>query len=112
QIPKQVNAKTWVHFGTRMVTEVPVDNAELMAKAQAEYKNLTGELSKLPTEEAPNFLQLSYRVHVEEFIFIDSSVRMTQNLVRPNRVLVGVRGEHQGFETRGSLGGMEVLEPP
>lgn len=111
QVPKEAGPKTWVHFGTRMQVAVPTDNAQIMQRVKSEYEDIQKDLKNTPSADAPNFVQLLYRFAIEEFLFLDSSVRMSQSLVRPQRVVLAVKGEHQAHVSKGSLGGMEVIEP-
>lgn len=109
QIPEKPASSAWVHFGTRMAVALPEKNADIMSSAEEEYKDIGITLAE--KNRTLDFIQLSYRVSVEDFLFLDSSVRMSQNLVRPARVLVAVKGSHQVHQARGSLGGFEVLNP-
>lgn len=109
QIPKDATSETWVHFGTKMGEMVSEDNKVLMDMIKNEFQVVQESLEK--KNKTLDFLRLSYRISKEEFLFIDSSVRMSQSLMRPCRLLIGVNQGHRAIEMRGSLGGLEVLDP-
>ncbi len=109
QIPKVVDPQTWVHFGTAMNVPLPEDNTQIMNQLESEFSSIQKTLESSVVR--PDFIQLSYRLSIEEFLFVDESVKMSQSLVRPMRALMGVKGAHMVREARGSLGGYEVLDP-
>lgn len=109
QIPEGADAQTWVHFGTRMELPLSEQNEDIMKSAEEEYQNFQNLIQK--KKRSVDFSQLFYMISVEDFLFLDSSVRMSQSLVRPARFVVAVKGNHQVRLGRGSLGGHEILDP-
>ncbi len=112
QIPKNLKSDTRVHFGITYIQD-PKQNDE-----SAFLKSLKDLLVKVQTlaplaELEPNdltYINIRQLYSVEEFIFIDSEVNLSQTLLRHYRVLVTMSGTEKTMHLTGGLGGLECIE--
>lgn len=113
QIPRGVDAKTWVHFGTPQVHELWKANNEISAFTKGNFnrlKDLGGEIGDENPAREPDFIQVKVNLDKSDYIFIDDETRMSQSLLRNSMSLVLMKKGERAFSVQGGLGGKESLE--
>ncbi|MCB0363355.1 MAG: TldD/PmbA family protein, partial [Bdellovibrionales bacterium] len=113
QIPRGVDAKTWVHFGTPQVHELWKANNEISAFTKENFnrlKDLGGEIGDENPAREPDFIQVKVNLDKSDYIFIDDETRMSQSLLRNSMSLVLMKKGERAFSVQGGLGGKESLE--
>lgn len=112
QVPKNVTARTPVHFGIRFREDPTAPTPE------EHLKKLSGILdacrkgaadAKLPGEGL-TYVMARQQLAVEESIFIDRESNLSQTLYRLALTVVTMSGEDRTYCRQGGLGGLEAIE--
>lgn len=112
QIPASATASTWVHFGTPMSKPLFASSQEGMEFIKKTSERLLAAKENLSMSEparSPDFWQCRMGLGNITFVFIDSSVRMTQTLLRNSMMVMAMKGEDYGHLSKGGLGGLETV---
>lgn len=112
QIPAEANANTWVHFGTPQKEKLfsgTQEAMEFLKKTADRFLALKNTLPLSEPAQSPDFWQSRMGLAKLYFIFIDSSVRMTQSLLRNSIMVMATKGEDYGHYSKGGLGGLETV---
>lgn len=114
QIPKDVSARTPVHFGISFEQDPKsVSPAKRLAHLQAiveRLKALAPENDLAP--EDLTYVMARQGFWEEEAIFIDRETDMSQTLYRQNVTVVAMSAADRTYLALGGLGGMEATEAP
>lgn len=112
QIPKDVSAKTWVHFG------IPFQKDPTILSHEDRFQNLQSLMSrckKLAPQKGLKESDLTYILFreglaVEESLFIDRESRLSQTLYRVSMTVMMMSGSDRVAERIGGLGGREAID--
>ncbi|MCM0606411.1 MAG: TldD/PmbA family protein [Xanthomonadaceae bacterium] len=114
QIPAHTPPDAWVHFGVRYEID-PTD--ESREETVARLKQELSRIQKCAREVGLSEAELQYAMvrnlfAVEESIFIDEQVMMSQSLYRCALTLVTMSGGERSYIQEGGLGGLEAVRIP
>jgi TldD protein len=109
QIPKDISAKTEVHFGVRYEN----DPRKSTASSFDELKSIIARCQKSATAAGLESKDLTYVMARESFsheesVFIDRETNMSQTLFRLALTIVTMSGADRTFLRNGGLGGSEA----
>ncbi len=112
QIPKNVNAKTPVHFGIRYLKD---PRALTIAERLKQLREIVDQCKKLAIQCGLDLENLTYasarQAFVEEeSIFIDRETNMSQTLYRLSLGVTTMSGSDRTLCRLGGLGGLEAIE--
>lgn len=113
QVPDGVDSSTWVHFGTRLKKQLWETEESMIQEAKDHFNNLRAEQNELAKNDLaknPQMLLSGLQLETLEFLFIDSSVRMSQTLCRNFSVVAATKNGVSGVYRKGGLGGRETTE--
>ena len=112
QIPENPAPETWVHFGVRHAEDLPTDQAEMVRLAKETFSDVWDFRLSLGEDHParnPDQLRVELKFATDEFLFIDSSVRMSQAITRNRQIPVLVKGHDRSFVLQGGIGGLESV---
>ena len=112
QIPSHPTPDSWVHFGVRF-KEDPLD--ESREDTVTRLKKELQRIQSLAREVGLTDSDLSYAMvrnlfAIEEALFIDEQVMMSQTLYRCALTLMAMSGGERTYIQEGGLGGLEAIE--
>ncbi len=110
QIPADANATTEVHFGIRCEQDpTRLSNESILGRLKAIVERTKALAPDAGLAEGDlSFVQAQQRYAIEDALFIDRAVNMSQTLYRIATVLVTMSGPHRAHSVVGGLGGQEV----
>ena len=113
QIPADVGATTWVHFGTKQNEPLWLKDAEIADYVRELLLCLKDKFAHLPESHPaakPDFLEAKIVLANNEFLFIDAESRLSQSISRNRIGLLATKGKDFGFVRNGGIGGRETLK--
>lgn len=109
QVPKGVRPQTEVHFGVRYQTD-PTDG-DVWGRLRVLKDRVLKETSRQNLERSQlSYLALRQSFAIEESLFVDREVNLSQKLYRIALMAVLMSGPERTFLRIGGLGGLEAIE--
>lgn len=115
QIDIEASADEWIHFANKFSTPLMSSSEELMAYVDEKFSQLMSikeDFIKNHDLAGVDYERLLVNLQRDDFLFIDSSVRMTQTLLRNRTAGMATKGEESARAMFGGLGGQETIDLP
>jgi TldD protein len=112
QLPPQLDPATQVHFGIRYQEDPTLLSA---AEATERLKRMLQKIQLQASQVGLTESELSYAsarcsLRIEESVFVDAHVNLSQTLYRASLALVAMSGSNRTIHQEGGLGGTEAIE--